>query len=172
MSAISALVSDFVEKLSAVIGADVASRVRSNVDSLLGGPSRRPASLTLSALPNRPRRKAPIQLCPVPGCKNRAAPVFGMVCSEHKNVSKARIRAYRQARREKKTGKPAAKRAPAKPAPTPRKAAKAAVKKTKRRASPPQRASRPAPRKRAPAPRKKLMPSAEPAASAATPAAA
>jgi len=35
----------------------------------------------------------------VPGCKNPAAPVFGMVCKEHKNVAKAKIRKYREARR-------------------------------------------------------------------------
>jgi hypothetical protein len=52
--------------------------------------------------PKKPRRKGPIQLCPVPGCKGRAAPVFGMVCINHKDVSKAKIKAYREARRAKK----------------------------------------------------------------------
>jgi hypothetical protein len=51
------------------------------------------------------------------------APVFGMVCKEHKNVAKAEIRKYREARREgtvtHATG--------AKPA-TPKKAKKAAPK--------------------------------------------
>jgi hypothetical protein len=36
----------------------------------------------------------------VPGCTNPAAPVFGMVCKEHKNVAKAKIKKYREARRE------------------------------------------------------------------------
>ena len=45
------------------------------------------------------RRKAPPQLCPVPGCKNRAAPIFGMVCSDHKNLPKAKIKKYRMQRR-------------------------------------------------------------------------
>ena len=40
--------------------------------------------------------------CPVPGCKNPAAPVFGMVCAKHKDVSKSQIAKYRQARRAKK----------------------------------------------------------------------
>jgi hypothetical protein len=44
----------------------------------------------------------PKQLCPVPGCKNPAAPIFGMVCSAHKDVPKAKIKEYRQARREAK----------------------------------------------------------------------
>lgn len=48
------------------------------------------------------RRKGPIQLCPVPKCKNRAAPVFGMVCSKHAKVPKKTIAKYRAARRAKK----------------------------------------------------------------------
>jgi hypothetical protein len=38
----------------------------------------------------------------VPGCKNPAAPVFGMVCAKHKDVAKAKIKKYRAARRTKK----------------------------------------------------------------------
>jgi hypothetical protein len=38
----------------------------------------------------------------VPGCKNAAAPVFGMVCAKHKDVAKSKIRKYREARRAKK----------------------------------------------------------------------
>ena len=45
-----------------------------------------------------PARKK--QLCPVPGCKNVAAPVFGMVCRDHKSVAKSKIRKYREERRE------------------------------------------------------------------------
>jgi len=48
------------------------------------------------------RRKAAPQLCPVPGCKNRAAPIFGMVCGDHRKVPKAKIKAYRAARKAKK----------------------------------------------------------------------
>lgn len=44
----------------------------------------------------------PIQLCPVPGCKNRAAPVFGMVCGDHRHIKKATIAKYRAARKAKK----------------------------------------------------------------------
>ena len=50
----------------------------------------------------RKRRKGPIQLCPVPGCTNRAAPVFGMVCAKHKDLPKAEIKKYREARRAQK----------------------------------------------------------------------
>jgi hypothetical protein len=45
------------------------------------------------------RRSLPRQLCPVPGCNNPAAPVFGMVCAQHKDVPKEMIRKYREARR-------------------------------------------------------------------------
>lgn len=48
-----------------------------------------------------PRKKGPIQLCPVPGCKERAAPSLGMVCAKHKGVPKAKIKKYREARRIK-----------------------------------------------------------------------
>ena len=50
------------------------------------------------------RRKGPIQLCPVPGCKNPAAPVFGMVCAKHKDLPKAKIRKFREARKAKRLG--------------------------------------------------------------------
>lgn len=59
------------------------------------------------------RKKGPIQLCPVPGCKERAAPVFGMVCVKHKGLSKTLIAKYREARRAKTTkGKPKLKLVP------------------------------------------------------------
>jgi len=48
------------------------------------------------------RKKPPKQICPVPGCKNVAAPIFGMVCKDHKNVAKAKIKKYREERREGK----------------------------------------------------------------------
>ena len=40
------------------------------------------------------KEKRPKHLCPVPGCKNVAAPVFGMVCKDHKNVAKSEIKKY------------------------------------------------------------------------------
>ena len=46
----------------------------------------------------------PRQFCPVPGCKNPAAPVFGMVCAKHKDVAKSKIKKYREARKAKKLG--------------------------------------------------------------------
>lgn len=57
--------------------------------------------ITTLATTKKSRRKGPIQLCPVPKCSGRAAPVFGMVCAKHKGVSKAQIKKYREARRAK-----------------------------------------------------------------------
>jgi hypothetical protein len=90
------------------------------------------------SIPERPfrqegkkaRKKPPKQFCPVPGCKNPAAPVFGMVCAKHKDVAKAKIKKYREARKAKKLGIKATppkrrikKAVPAKPAKPPAAAA-------------------------------------------------
>lgn len=110
---ISSLVSTFVEDLIVIIEGDVRTRVGAAFMAINGGtvPKRRgrpPSILTESKKPNPLRRKGPIQLCPVPGCKNRAAPVFGMVCSDHKDLPKAKIKAFRDARKAKIIGKPLA----------------------------------------------------------------
>ena len=60
----------------------------------------------------QPRKKRAKQLCPVPGCKNPAAPVFGMVCSKHKDIPKAKIKEYREARRAQANGRPSASHRP------------------------------------------------------------
>ena len=109
------IVEEFVTRLSSLIEQDTVSRAREAVFSAFGGRSSSRAAFR-SELSNgvslvgagriagRKRRKGPIQLCPVPGCKNRAAPVFGMVCAEHKGVSKAQIKKYREQRRARKAG--------------------------------------------------------------------
>ena len=108
-SEIQDVVQDFVEKLSSLIEEDAVARAREVVMGALGG--RAAAGLRLRG-PGRPpvlgpngrrkRRKGPIQLCPVPGCQNRAAPVFGMVCAKHKDLPKAEIKKYREQRRAAK----------------------------------------------------------------------
>jgi hypothetical protein len=98
----------FAQQLAATVEAAVVQRIRAALAGALGvpqkrGPGRPPkhlattAPLALAAVPPPARKK---QLCPVPGCENVAAPVFGMVCKEHKNVAKSKIRKYREARRE------------------------------------------------------------------------
>lgn len=103
---IAGIVSDFVDQLTSAMEDEVLSRAREAVLSAVGGGATgrgpgRPAALKRGPgrPPGRPRKKPPIQYCPVPGCKNRAAPVFGMVCGEHKNVSKALIKKYRAQRK-------------------------------------------------------------------------
>jgi hypothetical protein len=121
------IVSQFVIRLSDLIEQDALSRAREAVISAFGGgalgkrgpgrpPGRRgrpPGSGAGAGRPNghlllsgRKRRKAPIQLCPVPRCTDRAAPIFGMVCSKHKDLPKAEIKKFREARRAKKSAKP------------------------------------------------------------------
>jgi hypothetical protein len=48
------------------------------------------------------RRRAPIQLCPVPKCHDRAAPVFGMLCAKHKATPKRMVAKFRALRRARK----------------------------------------------------------------------
>lgn len=122
MSNIQSIVDDFANQLSALIETQVVARARATVAAALGGkrgPGRPPklaklAQLTAPAVVDagrkKARKKAPPQLCPVPGCKNLAAPIFGMVCSKHKNVAKSKIKKYREARRAKKAGPKAAKK--------------------------------------------------------------
>jgi hypothetical protein len=97
------LVSDFAAKLTALVESEAMLRARAQVEAALGvrRPGR-PAGALASIVGRKPRRKGPMQLCPVPGCKNPAAPVFGMVCAKHKDVPKAKIKKYRDARRAKK----------------------------------------------------------------------
>jgi hypothetical protein len=122
MPNIQSIVDDFANQLSALIEAQVVARARATVAAALGGqvkrgPGRPPKSDGLGKLGlpaglaaaqinklKKPRKKAPPQLCPVPGCKNRAAPIFGMVCKDHKGVPKAKIKQYREARRAKQSG--------------------------------------------------------------------
>jgi hypothetical protein len=126
---IAAQVEAFTNQLVATVEAAAAQRIQAALAGAFGVPQKRgpgrppkhPATTAHFTPPSAPARKK--QLCPVPGCTNPAAPVFGMVCKEHKNVAKSKIKKYRQARREgtvtQATG--------AKPA-TPKKAKKATPK--------------------------------------------
>jgi hypothetical protein len=96
------VVQQFVDKLSSMIEGEVVSRAREAALNALDG---RGSVTVRGGVIVRKRRKGPIQLCPVPGCENRAAPVFGMVCAKHKDLPKAAIKKYREARRAKKAKK-------------------------------------------------------------------
>lgn len=122
------LIETFTNHLTTILDRQAQERARDAVESAFGsgkrGPGRppkiasiavtgsafgsgkrgpgRPPKIASIAVARKARRKGPKQLCPVPGCKNAAAPVFGMVCSKHKDLPKAKIKEYREARRAKK----------------------------------------------------------------------
>jgi hypothetical protein len=120
---ITAQIETFTQQLVATVEAAVAQRIQAALAGAFGvsqkrGPGRPPkqAVAHVAVEKSAERKKPPKQLCPVPGCKNVAAPIFGMVCKDHKNVAKAKIKKYREERREGKvtqaTGaKPVAKKA-------------------------------------------------------------
>lgn len=98
------VVADFTRRLNVLIEEHAVARAREAVMLALGGKGGRLPRGMEAIVNGKTRRKAPRQLCPVPGCKNAAAPVFGMVCAEHKDVPKAKIKQYREARRAAKLG--------------------------------------------------------------------
>jgi hypothetical protein len=111
MNDIKTLVLTFADRLQEVIETDIIDRARTAVLTAMGiaapkKPGRPPKAATLSAAKvsavATKRKKPPLQLCPVPGCKNAAAPVFGMVCAKHRDLPKATIKKYREARRARK----------------------------------------------------------------------
>jgi hypothetical protein len=131
-SSLRTLVNDFVGRLVSAVEADATNRARQMVITALGAgalPRRRGrppkyatgfaganvAALGTTFVSAAPTRRRPKQLCPVPGCSNPAAPVFGMVCAKHKDVPKAMIKKYREARRAAKVK--GSRRGPGKAAP-------------------------------------------------------
>ena|ERR1039457_2315931 len=115
----SALIQDFVRRVVAAVDASVVQRLQTAIAGAFGAPQKRgpgrPAKQPVVATRSAGKKTRPKQLCPVPGCKNVAAPIFGMVCKDHKNVAKSKIAKYREERKGKvitaTTAKPAAKTA-------------------------------------------------------------
>jgi hypothetical protein len=105
-----AVVEEFTERLHALIEGQAVERARAAVLSAFGvHTARKPgqppkAAIVAAPVAKKARKKMPRQFCPVPGCKNPAAPVFGMVCAKHKDVAKSKIKKYREARKAKKLG--------------------------------------------------------------------
>jgi hypothetical protein len=102
-STISALIEDFARQLVAATEAAAAERIQAALTAAFGSaPRRGPGGVAQALAMVAPASsKRPKQLCPVPGCKNPAAPVFGMVCAKHKNVAKSKIKKYREERKAK-----------------------------------------------------------------------
>lgn len=132
---VTSLVESFTRQLVAAVEAATSQRIQAALAGAFGipqkrGPGRPPKQTVAHPAPSvAVRKKPPKQLCPVPGCKSPAAPVFGMVCKAHKNVPKAKIRKYREERRAASVTRTSG----AKPA-APKKAAKvtAAVKRARK----------------------------------------
>ncbi len=100
------LVETFVNEIVAAVEAESMRRVREAVIATFGSGAPGPRqSGRANALPAAPVRHRPKQLCPVPGCSGVAAPVFGMVCAQHKDVPKAKIKEDRAQRRAAKAAK-------------------------------------------------------------------
>ncbi len=122
---LTAIVEEFASRIQSLLEAQSMERAKAEILGALGmGAPRKPgrppkAALVASTVApavavNASRRKLPPQYCPVPYCRNLAAPAFGMVCSKHRDVSKAKIKEYREARRAKKEGVKLATKAPTK----------------------------------------------------------
>jgi hypothetical protein len=102
-STIAALIDDFARQLVAATEAAAAERIQAALTAAFGSiPKRSSGSVAQPlAIVTPTSSSRPEQLCPVPGCKNPAAPVFGMVCAKHKNVAKSKIKKYREERKAK-----------------------------------------------------------------------
>jgi hypothetical protein len=112
---ITAQIENFTQQLVATVEAAVAQRIQAALAGAFGVPQKRgpgrPPKQAVAYVAHVAARKTQIvrpvvamaarrrQLCPVPGCKNPAAPIFGMVCKKHKNVAKSKIKKYREQRR-------------------------------------------------------------------------
>lgn len=80
----------FATELSATIERFTCARIDAAVRNV--EKSKRPARIA------QPRKRA-ARLCYAPGCKNVAAPRFGMFCAaEHKGLSKSQKKRYREQR--------------------------------------------------------------------------
>jgi hypothetical protein len=112
-SNIKALVEAFVNQVVAAVESDSVHRVQQAVAAAFSGSAMsaprpgRPARSSGAVAPAvaAPVKRRPKQFCPVPGCTGVAAPVFGMVCTEHKDMPKAKIKEYRALRNAAKSGK-------------------------------------------------------------------
>jgi hypothetical protein len=108
---IRSIVEEFVNQVVAAVEADSVARVQQAVVAAFGDGAVAPRRAGGSGRTPRegvapaPARQRPKQFCPVPGCSGVAAPVFGMVCAQHKDMSKAKIKEYRAQRRAAKAGK-------------------------------------------------------------------
>ncbi len=105
---ITVMVETFAFQIVAAVQASAVHRAQAALAAAFGVPQKRGpgrprkqavAGVAPVAARSAEKTKRPKQLCPVPGCKNPAAPIFGMVCKDHKNVAKSKIKKYRAERK-------------------------------------------------------------------------
>ena len=102
MNEIKQLTEEFIKNVTHVVEVGIRQTVLSALGSGKGYDySKAPAGLPKSTS----RRKGPVQLCLIPGCRAPAAPVFHMLCAKHKDTPKRLVAKYRAARKAKKAGK-------------------------------------------------------------------
>jgi hypothetical protein len=111
---ITTIVETFISQITAAVESAAAQRIQAAIAGAFGAPQKRgpgrPAKQAVApAAAVAGKKTRPKQFCPVPGCKNVAAPVFGMVCKDHKNVAKSKIAKYRAERMGKSSPASAAK---------------------------------------------------------------
>jgi hypothetical protein len=111
---ITTIVETFISQITAAVESAAAQRIQAAIAGAFGAPQKRgpgrPAKQAVApAAAVAGKKTRPKQFCPVPGCKNVAAPVFGMVCKDHKNVAKSKIKKYRAERMGKSSPASAAK---------------------------------------------------------------
>jgi hypothetical protein len=83
------IVEGFVVALSAAIETEATNRALDMVNKVFTNNGTAPPSAPVV------RKRKAVQ-CPVPYCRNVAAPVFGMVCSKHKDLPKSQVKRYRE----------------------------------------------------------------------------
>jgi hypothetical protein len=98
------LVEQFANRLAKFVDEAAMARARKAVEHALNAPGGRRTGRRGSTrgVAGTKSKKRPIQLCPVPRCRNAAAPIFGMVCAKHKDVPRSQIKLYRERRRARK----------------------------------------------------------------------
>ena len=114
---ITTIVETFISQITAAVESAAAQRIQAAIAGAFGtpqkrGPGRPPTQAVAPVAPVAGvagKKTRPKQFCPVPGCENVAAPVFGMVCKDHKNVAKSKIAKYRAERMGKSSPASAAK---------------------------------------------------------------
>ena len=119
-----AVVEEFAGHIVSLLEAQATEKAKAEILGAFGmGAPRKPGrppktavavATVATSVAAKTRKKMPPQYCPVPYCRNLAAPALGMVCSKHRDVPKAKIKQYREARRAKKGGAKLATKAPAK----------------------------------------------------------